>query len=268
MTQQFTASTDGQNVAIAAGADPTYTVRVHGVNWRPNVMLVLENETELAGTQYADAEMYYVKGSGEWQWYPDDTSTPAAGSVVQITSPVTVATGRYKLRSGSTIRTILTDGTSVAVSGVISSPGIVVDSGSIRIWYGDETDADVSLSSDASTSVLSQVMLGLNPSSHYLCTFGFRVNMWDITNPLHSGSIDGYADLYVTTSPTSVATAALQTALVVDSTRMHSSMAGADAAMAPVTGGIEIFATRPTGMSCRCSCAWWVTEFKEMSVVS
>lgn len=113
MTQQFTPSTDGQNVSIAAGADPTYTARVRGVNWRPDVMLALSSAAELRTTQFADADTYYVRGVGEVLWDEDDTTADNGTTVFQITG---VPTGRYKLTGGSSLLATV-NGVTAAVSG-------------------------------------------------------------------------------------------------------------------------------------------------------
>lgn len=126
MTQQFTPSTDGQNVSIAAGADPTYTARVRGVNWRPDVMLALSSAAELRTTQFADADTYYVRGVGEVLWDEDDTTADNGTTVFQITG---VPTGRYKLTGGSSFLATLPGGTTAEVSGtdttLAKSPSVV-----------------------------------------------------------------------------------------------------------------------------------------------
>lgn len=150
------------------------------------------------------------------------------------------------------------------------SPGITINAGVLHLWHGGETTADVALSTNDSTSLLEYPFPGLNPSSHYNCTFGFRVIMWNPANAAQSGSIDGYVDLYLSTDTESAVMVALQTDVVIDATRMNSALAGATADLALASEGttVEISATRPAGVACLCSCAWWVTQLKEMSVVS
>lgn len=141
MTQQFTPSTDGQNVSIAAGADPTYTARVRGVNWRPDVMLALSSAAELRTTQFADADTYYVRGVGEVLWDEDDTTADNGTTVFQITG---VPTGRYKLTGGSSLLATV-NGVTAAVSGVVAHGAAAVVDGELDLTptLGTPYDAEI-----------------------------------------------------------------------------------------------------------------------------
>jgi hypothetical protein len=207
-----------------------------------------------------------VNGKGDWRWHQDST---ASDDTTEDTSAIAISgvtVGRYLRDIDAQFYLRHADATDETAAGVHKIPGVVIDANLVRFWHGDETDTDVDLDTDASTEVLEQTFAGLNASSNYLITFGFRVNMWQLSTPANCGSIDGQVDVHLATSAGSVATCTLKNTFYADTTRLPTALAGATATLAPSTGGITISATRPTGVACRCSCAWWVTEFKELVV--
>jgi hypothetical protein len=157
----------------------------------------------------------------------------------------------------------LSNGSSVAVSGIRQIPGMEVDAGEAQFWHGDQTDADVALTTNDSTAVLAQTFEGLEPSSFYRIKFGFEIVIWDLGATPNSGRLTGLVGVKIATDASSVATCTIAAAFYPDK-ELDTALAGATANLTATTGGLTMWATRPTGVACRCSCAWWVTEFKRL----
>jgi hypothetical protein len=167
------------------------------------------------------------------------------------------------VRHPGTINNVLRDGTSVATTGIRQIPGIEVDAGVTRFWHGDQTDTDVELTTNDSTAVLVQTFEGLEPSSFYRIKFGYEIVMWDLEAAPSSGRLTGLVGVKIATNPSSVATCTLAATFFPDA-ELDVALAGATTDLTATTGGLTMWATRPTGIVCRCSCAWWVTEFKRL----
>jgi hypothetical protein len=127
------------------------------------------------------------------------------------------------------------------------------------------TSADVTLSTDAATTVASQLFSGWGSSKHFNVTLGFRATVWQSGDVTVSGSIDETVDCHVATDGSGVATVTIQGTQYPDATRLPGGLSGATAALATTTGGVTVQVTRPAGVACKSRARVFVARREEIS---
>jgi hypothetical protein len=157
-------------------------------------------------------------------------------------------------------------GAKYAIKGMTVYSGFDITNGIMRAYFGEYAEG-ITLPTNAETVLYGSLISGLAASSRYHATLKTTVVIWQTADPTNVGSMDFNTDLYIATSPTSVATVTLKGTLARDLTRLPAGLSGATMTVAPSTGGFEIKATRPTGVACSCTAEWWCKRFTLLGAI-
>jgi len=157
-------------------------------------------------------------------------------------------------------------GAKYAIKGMTVYSGFEITDGIMRAYFG-EYASGVTLPTNAETALYGSLISGLAASSRYHATLKTTVVIWQTSDPTNVGSMDYNTDLYIATSPTSVATVTLKGTPATNVTRLPAGLSGATSRVAASTGGFTMYATRPTGVACSTTSEWWLKRFTLLGAI-
>ena len=124
--------------------------------------------------------------------------------------------------------------------------------------------SDVSLSSDASTSVLAVTLTGLGASKTYACKLGIRIRINTTGTPANTGYVDIVTLATIATNGSSVASVLLPLTISPD-VAAPSAIAAITGTVSASTGGFTVYATRVSGVAQVAFARAWVITLDEVS---